>query len=257
MTYGIDLSHHQRSSSVPWATIAQTASFCICRTSYGAELRDREIANHLHEARLSGLAVGVYHFFRPHHDVAKQFEMFRSVVNSVDACLPGDIVPFLDIEKDPVPAPGTEVSPSWSEPARELAERIENEYGACGIYVTAREFRFLGSPAWVLERPLWVAHYHDADPDSPGGLTPHIHQHRVGPYVYNGPGGVFKGGLVLDQNRALLPLPLIPAPPPPVDIEPDAPTPRHPWIGQPELGLPSDAWDELSEQRRKHNLEKK
>ncbi|HEY3496152.1 MAG TPA: glycoside hydrolase family 25 protein [Polyangiaceae bacterium] len=257
MTYGIDLSHHQRASSVPWATIAQTATFCICRTSYGAELRDCEIANHIHEARLSGLTVGVYHFFRPHHDAAKQFELFRSVVSSVNACLPGDIVPFVDIEADPVPAPGVAVAPSWSDPARELVERISAEYNGCGVYITAREFGFLGSPAWVLERPLWVAHYRNGSPATPAGRAAHIHQHRVGPYAPDGPGGVFGGGLVLDQNRALLPLPLIPSLAPPNAIEPDAPTPRFPWIGPPELGLPSDAYDEMSEGRRKHNLEEK
>jgi hypothetical protein len=262
MTYGIDVSHHQKPHQVPWATIAKTSSFCICRTSYGAQLRDREVGNHMREAHEHGLKVGVYHFFRVIHSAVGQFQLFKSVVEDVGGCQPGDIVPFVDIERDPMPSPGTEVSPSWSAPARDLVERIANEYGACGVYITQREFKMLGSPDWVLQHPLWVAHYTKGTPASPAGVLPHIHQHRVGPYDPNGPGGYFTNntnGLVLDQNRALQPLPLL-VEYSPEKTSPAVPTPRNDlptWIGPPELGLPSDAWDELSEQRRGHNLEKK
>lgn len=259
MTFGIDVSHHQAARVVPWATIAQTATFCICRSGYGALLRDREVANHMKAARAHGLKVGLYHFFRSIHSVSSQLDLFRSVADQV-GCQTGDIVPFVDIEKDPVPASGAEVEPAWSEPARQLVEAIASEVGGCGVYITQREFKMLGSPEWVLQRPIWCAHYTKGAPDTPANRPVHIHQHRVGLYDPNGPGGYYgsQGGLILDQNRALLPLPLIGEQPLPTGDAPELPPVTKPdggWIGDPQLGLPDESYDELAEQRKRDNLE--
>ena len=248
-SYGIDVSHHQRSAAVPWAKIRETSTFCICRTNYGAELRDRHVTTHMRMAREHGFTVGLYMFFRPHHTPEAQFRLFRSVAEEV-GCEPGDIVPFVDIEHDPAPKPGNDVQPSWSQPARDLVTMIIEEYSDCGVYISAREFGFLGSPSWVLSRPLWVAHYTAKQaPDTPAGRPARIWQHRVGPYDSTGPGGYFPSAdeLVLDQNRATLPLPTIRA------KLPAAPKPSS-WIG--EFGLPEDVRDDLAEAKRQDILEK-
>ena len=208
--YGIDVSHHQRASQVPWAEIRETSDFCICRVGYGGGLRDREVERHMRAAREHGYRVGLYQFFRPTQTPDAHFALFQAVAETV-GCEPGDIIPWLDIEADPLPKPGVAVSAAWSEPALELVQRIEERFGGCGIYITQREWGHLGRPSWVLERPMWIAHYTQSRAATPDDRPAHIHQHRVGPYDPQGPGGYFasKTQLVLDQNRALRPLPLI------------------------------------------------
>jgi hypothetical protein len=211
MSYAIDVSHHQRSAAVPWEHIAQTAHYCICRASYGAQLRDREVVDHVRNARRAGFVVGLYVFWRNIHSNADQLALFRAVADSVGYG-EGDVVPAVDIEHDPLPKPGRNVSPTWSGPAREFTEQLVELYGDCMVYITQREFGMLGKPAWVLDRPLWVAHYtRAAKPATPANVPAVMWQHRVGPYDPQGPGGYFdeRGKLQLDQNRVLRELPRI------------------------------------------------
>ena len=83
-----------------------------------------------------------------------------------------------------------------------------SEFGEALVYLTQRDFARLGKPAWVLERPLWTAHYTTAAaPATPGNKPCAIWQRTVGPYNPDGPGGAIKP-LLLDQNVADGPLPL-------------------------------------------------
>lgn len=209
MSYGIDISHHQSPNSLPWKQLEGAVDFVICRSTYGAELRDRHVLEHVRRVRSIGAQVGLYHFYRPIHSVAQQWDAFRAVADAVELGV-GDIVPALDIELDPFPKPGNKVDTSWSAPCEELANKMAELYGDVLIYVTQREWRQLGAPEWVLARPLWVAHYTSAPkPASPGNVEPVIWQHRVAPFVRNGAGGYDKARPELDQNRGLKPIPTI------------------------------------------------
>lgn len=207
--FGIDVSHHQNPAALDWARFNGVVDFVLARSSYGAQLRDRHCAQHIARARMIGAKVGIYHFFRDVHDVRAQWDLLRSVADQV-GITDGDIVPAIDIERDPIPAPGRDVSPQWSGKCQELVNCVVEHFGDCIVYITQREFRMMGSPSWVLERPLWVAHYTGAaKPASPGNVEPTIWQHRVGPFDPNGPGGYVKARPELDQNRGLKPLPLV------------------------------------------------
>lgn len=205
--YGIDVSHHQNPGSLAWAKFAESSSFAIVRGSYGT-MKDRVTTEHVKRARAVRLKVGLYHFFRPSQPVAAQLATFQSQLYLTGIGL-GDIVPALDVELDPLPKE-TPVSPAWQEPVQEFIEAMRADFGDCMIYITQREFGMLGKPAWLLERPLWVAHYTGAaKPATPGGAAATIWQHRVGPYDPTGAGGYVKDAPVLDQNRLLGTLPLI------------------------------------------------
>lgn len=233
--YAIDVSHHQDPEALPWRRFEGHVDAVLVRACYGAELRDKHAHEHVRRARDIGAKVGLYMFFRNIHSVQKQFYLFRSVADSV-GLRESDIVPVIDIEHDPIPKPGSDVSPSWSKPAQELCDRIRELYSDCMIYITQREWGMLGKPQWVLERPLWVAHYtHAVAPASPAGKPPVIWQHRVGPFVPNGPGGYDKSRPELDQNRILGPLPLITRKPPDSFLLIDTNDTRD------------DEWDELRE----------
>lgn len=239
MSYGIDVSHWQSPASLPWEKIAAGASFCICRTTYGTT-RDRAVAEHMRRARAVGLQVGVYHFFRPSQPVADQLATFRAAAAAAKY-QPGDIIPALDVEADPVPKPGTPVSPGWQEGVRWMLDVMVSEFGDAMVYITQREFGMLGKPAWLLERPLWVANYTGAKaPATPGNMPWLLWQHRVGPFQANGPGGYDKARPLLDQNRASGALPMAKRVPWAL-IQPD---PRSEPPAPPELD-DEPSWEEL------------
>jgi hypothetical protein len=208
--YGIDVSAFQASSVID--ACASQVDFVICRAAYGTS-QDKRVVDHSARVRAHNVRLGLYTFFRNVQSVADQWDTFRRVADAV-GYREGDIVPALDIERDPFPAPGRDVSPAWSDAAEEFVGRTVTEYGEALIYVTQREFGQLGAPSWVLARPIWCAHYTSAaKAASPGGIEPTIWQHRVAPFVRNGPGGYDAAHPDLDQNRLLRPLPLIDAKP--------------------------------------------
>jgi GH25 family lysozyme M1 (1,4-beta-N-acetylmuramidase) len=205
--YGIDLSHFQNPDTLPWESYRGKVNFVIARACYGSRL-DERCVEHVRHAREIGAKVGVYSFFRPSLDVDVQFKALVNAITRV-GIVPGDIIPALDIEEDTYPTPQP-VTPAWSAPTEDFVGRIVALFGDALIYQTQREWRMMGSPAWVLERPLWCAHYSAAaSPATPGDRPATIWQHRVGPFVELGPGGSFPGSPQIDQNRLLLPLPLI------------------------------------------------
>lgn len=206
--YGIDVSHHQDPAALPWGRFAGDVDFVIARATYGA-MRDRACQEHIRRARGIRARVGLYHFYRPTQGVEAQWAAFE-MVSAECGIGPGDIVPTLDIERDPFPAPGRDVDPNWDACCAEFVRRMVETFGDAMVYITQREFGHLGKPRWVLERPLWVAHYTGAAaPSTPSGAPATIWQHRVGPYEYRGAGGYDKERPFLDQNRLLKPLPLV------------------------------------------------
>lgn len=235
MPYGIDVSHHQNPHKLPWGEFSGKVDFVVARACYGSELRDRRAVEHVRRARDIGAKIGIYLFYRPVHTVQKQIELFRSVADQVQLA-EGDIVPVVDIEHDPIPKPGTDVSPDWAGPLGELIGRLDDLF-ACKVmpYITQREWGMLGRPAWVLEpsRPLWCAHYTRAPaPATPGNRSWNIWQHRVAPFELDGAGGYDKAKPELDQNRAKHPLPLLGAPPAwPIPLTPVLTSiePDHEW----------------------------
>jgi len=206
--YGVDVSAYQDPATLPWKAFESGLKFAICRAAYGAELRDARVQEHARRFRDLAVNLGLYLFFRNIHNVRKQFDLLCSVADAVRLG-EGDIYPAIDIEADTFPKRRL-VTPDWSGPAEELTNMIVERWGNCLVYITRAEWRAMGSPTWVLERPLWVANYTNAPaPYVPGDLVPTIWQHRVAPFELNGGGGYNKAAPLLDQNRLIQPLPII------------------------------------------------
>jgi hypothetical protein len=209
--YGLDLSSHQNPAALPWDSFRGHVDFVIVRANYGTRL-DARAKEHVQRARDIGAKVGLYSFFRHDQSVADQYAALQTA--SFDCGIKtDDIVPALDIEDDE--SGHVPVAPSWSAPCETFVERAIRDFGDCLVYITQRGHSMLGKPEWVLHRPLWCAHYRDGSPATPGNMPATIHQHRVAHFVPNGPGGFVKpsdmphGTIQLDQNRLLLPLPLV------------------------------------------------
>jgi GH25 family lysozyme M1 (1,4-beta-N-acetylmuramidase) len=206
--FGLDLSHWENPDTLPWESFRGKVDFVIARACYGSR-PDEKCAEHIRHAREIGAKVGVYCFYRPSLPVDGQAAALLAMMNQAGIGS-GDIVPAVDIEADTFPKMQP-VTPAWSGPTADFVGRLVTLFGDALIYQTQREWRQMGSPAWVLERPLWCAHYTSApSPATPGGKAATIWQHRVGTFDPHGDGGSFPvGDPQLDQNRLLLPLPLI------------------------------------------------
>jgi len=205
--YGIDVSAFQSESVID--ACAGDVDFVICRAAYGSAV-DKRVVTHAARVRAIGAKCGLYLFFRPSQPVQSQLDAFRAAASAIGYGS-GDIVPALDIERDPYPVPGVDVSPAWARRVEQLLAGFDTLFGGSMVYITQREFDLLGQPDWILARPLWVAHYTAASrPASPGGIEPTIWQHRVSTFLRDGPGGYNAKQPLVDQNRLLRPLPLIP-----------------------------------------------
>jgi hypothetical protein len=206
MKYVIDVSHHQNPATLPWDKFAAGAHGLIARASYGT-MRDERMVEHLRRARGAGLKVGVYHFFRISQPAKAQFDVLLAQLDLAKIGS-GDIVPTLDIELDPIPSPQP-VTRAWQDGVRAILAALKDRFGNAMVYITQREFGLLGAPEWLLTFPLFVAHYTAAaKPATPGNRAWTGWQHRVAPFVPDGPGGYDKAHPDLDQSR-FVDLPLI------------------------------------------------
>jgi|FreactcultureFD7_1027221.scaffolds.fasta_scaffold00620_12 GH25 family lysozyme M1 (1,4-beta-N-acetylmuramidase) len=205
--HGIDLSHYQLSSWLPWAEIGKTSQFVIVKFSDGTNT-DKAAAQHIKIARGLGLKVGGYHFFREGVSVADQLDVFGE---QADLCgiKPGDILPSLDLEP---PKAGTRLTASVSALAEQWMEDAAGIWGDAQIYLSQKDWSDIGQPSWPLCYSLWVEQYPERqipNPATPGHRQWRIWQYNVGPY---NPGS-FKylpgDPHALDHNFALDPLPLI------------------------------------------------
>lgn len=228
-SHGIDVSHFQSTvapAGVPWSLLKSSGvEFVMIRATYGT-YKDPSAVAHVRAARAVGMQVGLYAFSRQSQPVTDQLAAFnaQAIACGIKA---GDIAPAHDLEDEPgVP----KMNPLWCLAAEAFTAGLVASYGDALMYVTQRDFGRLGSPGWILDRPLWVAHYTGAPaPATPGNRPWRIWQHRVGPFSVDGPGGAFQPQL-LDQNRGTGDLPVcsrVPGvsgslPPPP-----EGPAPQH------------------------------
>jgi lysozyme len=207
MLFGIDVSHHQNPASLAWSDFGSRAQFCIARACYGT-MRDRAFPEHVRFARAAGLRVGAYLFFRPSQPVDAQLATFREACLAAGYGRAEDIVPVLDFEDDTEKRP---ITPADAPLAEQLAGRLYITFGSRPlVYITQRDWGRVGKPAWVLDYPLWVAHYaapSRKEPATPNGAPYAIWQHRVGRFNPDGPNGYYGEKPQIDQNRAhFLPL---------------------------------------------------
>jgi len=178
---GVDISHWQDPSSIDWDALGEVCDFVCVRFTFGTR-RDSRVERHVELVRRHALALDAYHFCRPHQDPRAQFDAFRAVDDAV-GYEPGDLAPWLDIEHDPgAPDELRDVTPAWSAPALELCRMMVGHYGECLPYLNQSDFLALGSPDWVVQRPIAVAHWTSRpQPTTPQGASWAMWQHAVRP----------------------------------------------------------------------------
>lgn len=197
---GIDVSTHQRPAAIDWNRLAISHRFVIARATYGTRL-DTACAGHVECARSAGLTVGLYHFFRPQQSVEEQLAAFERAA-SVLGMGPGWLLPALDIERNEQ-FDGAFTRERYDEQCRAICEAWRQRYGGAIVYTNPADWVALGSPEWLQEYHLWIAHWGAPLPTTPLGMPWAIWQSRVAPLP-----GIYDRDL--DQNEARSPLPIIP-----------------------------------------------
>lgn len=234
LLHGCDVSKYQASGLVDWAKL----DFGIARATYG-KWADPSAPAHLAAMRAAKALPGLYAFFRADQDPAEQVATFFRAAELAHLAI-GELVPWVDVED----FPGHVISPADMPALDQFVEGLDRLYTCpVGIYITQRDWHRLGKPAWILERPLWVAHYPRkgatmplAKAATPNGTPWRIWQWLVGPL-----GQMLQDPThtrAVDQDVAVSPLPLIPDVDPtsmPFDAEPSIP-----W-----LGLQDSDWQEM------------
>jgi hypothetical protein len=234
LLHGCDVSKYQSVGLVTWKTL----DFGIARATYG-KWADPSAPAHLAAMREGGAKPGLYGFFRADQDVAEQVATFWQV-SQLAHLAEGELIPWVDVED----FPGHVISSADMASLDQFVEDLDKLF-CCpvGIYITQRDWHRLGKPAWILERPLWVAHYPRAGATlplakaaTPNGVPWRMWQWLVGPLgqMLQAP----QHKRAVDQDVAVSPLPLIPA----IDARsaPFEASPSIPW-----LGLQDDDWREM------------
>lgn len=208
---GIDVSHHQAPGAISWAKLGETHRFVVARATYGTR-PDETFREHIRRALDVGLTVGAYAFFRPGHEAAEQLDAFAAAVDAVGMG-PGWLCPTLDVEQNE--QHDGPISADRYAPAEEICRSWRERWGAAMVYTNPSMWAAIGSPGWLREHHLWIAHYGVPAPKTPFGLPWVLWQNLVAPLP-----GVF--GSALDQNVArALPVLREPTLAPPLPIEQD------------------------------------
>lgn len=201
---GVDVSYCQNPTAINWDALAQTHRFCVCRSTYGTKL-DSQLVRHAAEVRHVAMTLGLYHFWTEHHEQERQIRAFQSAAKLVRLGA-GDLLPCVDIEDHGLrkgKPPKYPVSPEWAPRLHAFCTALLSEFGGAIVYISPSDWLRLGKPDWLLELPLWVAHWTaKPEPDTPGGKPWALWQRRVAPLP-----GISKAPI--DQNLARLPLPVI------------------------------------------------
>jgi GH25 family lysozyme M1 (1,4-beta-N-acetylmuramidase) len=203
MFHLVDVSHHQNPASLDWAGMrAAGCDGCIARLTYGL-MHDKKAAEHIKRARDVGMIVGAYHFSRVSQSLGDQIDAFTTAASLAGYGKPEDLVPVLDVEDDTEKNP---LAPEQSESFHTLATLMELSFGRPPYcYITQRDWGRLGKPQWVLDLPLWVAHYAKAgvkEPATPAGKEWEIWQCTVAPFGIPPVNGYRDVHPQIDQNRA-------------------------------------------------------
>lgn len=238
---GCDVSDYQSPTLVDWTK----QDFGIVKATDGKRPMKRTLAHvaairaadDTSTARPAGVVyrfkpkspvLGLYHFLRADSSIQDQFQAFANVAIACKLGA-GDLLPCIDIED--YPGFKLESDPrGHSERAREFAIFCRETFGGAILYIKAYDWMRLGKPGWMLEYPLWVAHYpkegstqHLMAPAAIAGRSYRIWQRMVGPL-----GQVLQKSddpRAVDQNVATSPLPLI------TDrVVRECPDVRIPWI---------------------------
>lgn len=154
--HGIDVSRYQQ--TIGWKQVKDMnvgqikIGFAFIKATEGENFTDPNFKHNWREAAKNKVVRGVYHFFSPAKDAAKQADFFIKQVQ----LKPGDMPPVLDIETT-----GGMPDDLVRVKARVWLNKVEAHYKIKPVIYTNADFykKYLGEE--FDDYPLWVAHYYE------------------------------------------------------------------------------------------------
>ena len=165
---GIDVSHWQE--TIDWAQVAASGKrFAIAKATDGQSYVDPMYATNKAGAELNGLVFGAYHFARPDrtaNDAVIEADHFVDVAQ----LQPGNLIPVLDIEKNPDNMSQAEIT-TW---ILAWLGRVSERLGVRPMVYTSPNgwLNRTGDTTAVVDAGytvLWVAHWGVSEPTVPAG----------------------------------------------------------------------------------------
>jgi hypothetical protein len=228
--HGVDVSHHQDPNAVPWRDLAANGvRACWVRASYGTRIDGQAVA-HVQQARVAGMRVGLYLFWRrAESDEAQLATLAERHMAALVG--PGDLAPWIDVEHD-TDRHGRIIdamAASWRPRVDSMMRLTVERFGRAYLYAFESGLSLLGWPAW----PLVVAHYRGDGEQrwpplrlgAPASADVAGHQYGVGQGTSHRGVQMRVGAGVLDRDWMREPLLEIAAPAPvvvPPVVQPDA-----------------------------------
>ena len=157
-TFGFDISHYQESRDIRWDSLSIgnrtiPLKFVILRATMGNRSKDKNFDEFWQTAKKHDLIRGAYHFYRPDEDPVKQANNFLESVKLEE----GDLVPVLDIERNPVKFSKEELR----ENIKIWLKIVEEKYGEKPIIYTFYHYYKDNLRGEFDEYPLWLANYNN------------------------------------------------------------------------------------------------
>lgn len=163
--FGIDVARYQ--DTIDWTQVAESGQgYVFQKATEGATITDPTFARNRSGAASVGIPFGAYHFAfaqggsleAAQADAIAEADYFLAVADPS----PGELVPVLDLEKDPEDMPSRRLI-AWT---RAWLETVEAALGVKPLIYTNPNFwetQLGNTDVFALEGyPLWIAHYTSA-----------------------------------------------------------------------------------------------
>lgn len=166
-TPGIDCSAWQDSNATPqginWgAAAAKGVKFVFIRGAY-IYLKDEDFDYNWRGSQAAGLLRGAYHYPSYMMEPTAQADFFWNIIKDE----PGELPPVLDVEQ--VPGTALPSGENWLIWIRRYLDRLESHCGRKPIFYSnpnliLNVLRVGSNGLWLLDYPLWIAHYGPTQP---------------------------------------------------------------------------------------------
>lgn len=162
--FGFDISHYQEVKDIQWDSLSIAnksipLQFVVLRATMGKKSKDKNFDTFWKLAQKHELIRGAYHFYRADEDPVIQANNFLESVKLEE----GDLVPILDIEKNPIRKSKKELIKNL----KIWLKIVEEKYGKKPILYTYYYYYRDNLQGEFNDYPLWLANYNDVPQPEP------------------------------------------------------------------------------------------
>lgn len=154
--HGIDISRYQ--GNIDWEMLRNASiqsspvRFVFIKGTEGVSIVDENFNLNFYQAKKNDFIRGVYHFYTPDVDAARQAQFFMKQVHLE----PGDLPPVLDVEKA-----GDLSKEDLQREVKKWLSLVEEHYKVKPIIYSGYKFKMKYlSDSLLNTYPFWIAHYY-------------------------------------------------------------------------------------------------